>query len=137
MSPLADNLASIEDEDLVRIHDRRETVSDDDGGFADRSIVDAFPDLSLILGVEARCRLVEDEDLRILDERASDADALALAARELEAALADDSFQAFLELTEELGYARLLDHFGELRIRDSGSISVEAECDVIPHRPIE
>ena len=41
------------------------------------------------LGVERRGRLVEDQDRRVLQHRARDRDALALAGRELRAALAE------------------------------------------------
>ena len=46
-------------------------------------------ELELGLGVERRRRLVEDQHLRVVVQRAGDAEALALAARELHAALAD------------------------------------------------
>ena len=46
-------------------------------------------DRELDLAVERRGRLVEDQDRRVLEDHARDRDALALAARELDAALAD------------------------------------------------
>ena len=42
-----------------------------------------------VLRVDRRRRLVEDQDRRVLEERARDGDALALAAGELRAALAE------------------------------------------------
>ncbi len=46
-------------------------------------------DLALALGVEGRGGLVEEQDRRVLQDGARDRDALALAARERHAALAD------------------------------------------------
>ena len=46
-------------------------------------------DQPLRFGVERRGRLVEDQDRRVADDGAGDADALPLAARQRHAALAD------------------------------------------------
>ena len=51
-------------------------------------------DQALGLGVERRGRLVEDQDRRILEDRARDRDPLPLAARQTDAALADDRGEA-------------------------------------------
>ena len=69
-------------------------------------------DDALALVVERARRLVEDQDARIGDQRAGDRDALALAAREAAAALADDRVVAFRQLQDEVVRA------GELRRRD-------------------
>ena len=55
-----------------------------------RSSVDRFLDTRLGLDVERAGRLVEHQDRRVLEHGAGDRDALALAARQLAAALADD-----------------------------------------------
>src|SRR5437867_7011351 len=52
--------------------------------------------------VEARCRLIEDEDSRIGENRARDRDALALAARKPDAPFADDRVVAFFESFDKL-----------------------------------
>ena len=67
-----------------------------------RSDSQAVLDQRLALAVEARRRLVEDQDARIGEDRARDRDALALAARQLHAALADDRVVALLEALDEL-----------------------------------
>ncbi len=54
-----------------------------------RETVDRLLDARLRLDVERAGRLVEHQDRRILEDRAGDRDALALAARKLAAALAD------------------------------------------------
>ena len=55
----------------------------------------------LTLGVEIARGLVEDKDARIRQNRAGDAQALALAAGEFEAALADERVVAFGQAIDE------------------------------------
>ena len=62
----------------------------------------AVLDQRLALAVEARRRLVEDQDSRVGEDRARDGDALPLSAGQLHAALADDRVVALLELLDEL-----------------------------------
>ena len=62
----------------------------------------AVLDQRLALAVEARRRLVENQDARVGENRARDRDALPLAARQPHAALADDRVVALLELLDEL-----------------------------------
>ena len=90
-------------------------------------------DDALALVVERARRLVEDQDARIGDERAGNGDALALAARQGRAALADDRVVAFAELEDEIVRAR------QARRRDDafhrhGRIG---ERDVLAHRAVE
>ncbi len=70
--------------------DRREPVRDDDGRAARASASSSAAWTSALrLRVERRGRLVEDQDRRVLEDRARDRDALPLAAGEPHAALAD------------------------------------------------
>src|SRR5438552_2389643 len=85
-----DDATAVEDDDLVRIADGRETVGDRDRRAALREAVERLLHEPLGLGVERARRLVEDEDRRVAQDRARDRDALLLAAREAVAALADD-----------------------------------------------
>ena len=57
-------------------------------------LVDRLLDARLGLDVERAGRLVEHQDRRILEDRAGDRDALALAARKLAAALADHAYRS-------------------------------------------
>ena len=74
--------------------DGRQAVGDGDHGLAGHQPVEALLDRRLDLRIERAGRLVEDEDRRILEEDAGDRDALALAAGELRAALADMGVEA-------------------------------------------
>ena len=64
----------------MRDHDRGAPLAQ----FGDRLL-----HVALGFGVERRGRLVEQDDRRVLDQRARDRDALALAAGKLQAVLAD------------------------------------------------
>ena len=84
-------------------------------------------------GVEGRGRFVEDQDRRSLEDRARDGDALLLAPRELQAALADLGAVAFRNHGHEavdLGKARSLSHVGLAR----GPASI---ADVVAERVVE
>ena len=74
--------------------DRRQPVGDDDRGAAGEQAAQAVLDPALGVEVDVRRRLVEDQDPRVGDERARERDELALAGRELYAALADLRVQA-------------------------------------------
>jgi hypothetical protein len=84
-----DDAAGVHDQDLVGIHDRRQTVRDDQRRAAARRAVEAGLDGLFGLRVERRGRFVKDQEWRVLQQGAGDGDALFLAARELEAAFAD------------------------------------------------
>ena len=71
-------------------------------------VVDGPLDDALRLGVERGRRLVEHEDLRVADERARDGHALLLAARQLDAAVADLRLEAVGERAHEVERVREL-----------------------------
>ena len=88
------DLAVVEDDDLVGVPDGRQAVRDRDRGAARARGVDGLLDRLLGLRVERARGLVEDEDRGVLEQRARDRDALALAAGQLDAALADQGVVA-------------------------------------------
>ena len=85
-----DDAAVVEDDDAVGVADGAEAVGDDEGGAALLQLLQRLLDEVLALAVERRGGLVEDEDAGVAEDGAGDRDALALAAAELDAALADD-----------------------------------------------
>src|SRR6185503_15772452 len=97
-----DDAPALEHEDLVGRADGREAVRDHEGRAAAPQARERVLDVALALAVEARGGLVEDQDARLGQQRARDRDALALAAGELDAALADDRVVALLEAAHEL-----------------------------------
>ena len=89
MRPLLDDPALVEHDQPVERGDRRQPVGDGDHRLAFHQPVEIVLDRRLDLRIERRGRLVEDQDRRILEHHAGDRDALALAAGQLDAALAD------------------------------------------------
>ena len=83
--------AVVEDEDAVGVDHARQAMREDQRRAALHEPVERLLDHRLVLGVHRRERLVEHQDRRVAQQRAGDGDALALAAREPDAALADDA----------------------------------------------
>ena len=78
----------IQDEDRADAAQRRQPVRHQERRAAHHQPLERVEDDRLCLRVDRRCRLVEDEDRRVLQERAGHGDALAFASRQLRAALA-------------------------------------------------
>src|SRR5579862_2193372 len=94
----------LDDEDLVSPADRREPVCDHKGGAALHELVQSRLDHGLRLGIERTGRLVEDQDPRLSQECPRDRKPLALASRELHAALAHDRVIALRKSLRKLIY---------------------------------
>src|SRR3989475_427493 len=80
----------VDDDDPVGVPHGRQPVRDHEHGPTAHELGQRLLDHELALRVEVRGRLVEDQDRRILEERAGDRDPLALAAGEAHAPLADE-----------------------------------------------
>ena len=91
-----DQAAVLERDDAIRGPHGREPVRDDQNRASPGDLLHVLLDDALALIVERARRLVEDQDARIRDQRAGNGDALALAARQGRAALADDRVVAFV-----------------------------------------
>jgi hypothetical protein len=103
-----DQLAALEADDAVGIVERRQAVSDGDGGAALHQRFQRFLDLALGLGIDRRGGLVQESDLGVEQDGARNRDALALAARQARAALAHDGVVAFGQVGDKVvGIGRL------------------------------
>ena len=89
-----DDVPLLDDQDLVGAADGGEAVRDDEGRPALHEEVEAGLDQGFGLGVERAGGFVEDEDAGVGEDGAGDGETLALAAGELDAALADDGVVA-------------------------------------------
>ena len=89
MRPALGDAPLIENQNLIRIDDGRKPMRDDERGAALGHALKRILDFALGETVERRGRLVEHQDRRRLEDRAGDGDALLLAAREFQPALAD------------------------------------------------
>ena len=91
----------LEHDDLVGHRDRRQPVADDERRARVHQPAQRALDLGLGGGVDARCRVVEDQDARVLEQRARDRDALALPAGQRQPALADERVVAVGQARDE------------------------------------
>src|SRR6266567_351593 len=82
-----DDLPLFHDHDLVGPANRRKAVRDHERGTPLHQVRKALLDHLLRFGVEAGCGFIEDQDARLRENRASNRDALPLAAREFYSAL--------------------------------------------------
>src|SRR5215470_4602110 len=85
---LLNDAAMIEHHQPIHARDGREPVRDRDHGFARHQGAEALLDRGLDLAVERGGGFIEHQDRSVFQDHARDRDALALAARELDAALA-------------------------------------------------
>ena len=82
--------AAAQDDDPVEIAQRRKAMRDGDHGSAVHQPRRSFSDQFLDLIVERRCRLVEQENRRILEKSAGQRDTLSLATGQFQSPVADD-----------------------------------------------
>src|SRR5687767_2415355 len=128
-----DDAALLDGDDAVAVAHGRQAVRDDEHGAALADVAHVALDRLLGFEVEGAGRLIEDQDARVGDQSARDRDALALAARERAAALADHGIVAFRQLQNEVVRAGELGGRDHVVERHAGI----RERDVLAHRPIE
>ena len=97
-----DDLAALDHQDGVGMHDGVQAVRDHDGGAVLAEMLDRLLHLLFGFGIERGGGFVEQDDRRVLDQRARDRDALALAAGQLRAVLADRRVVAEREAHDEI-----------------------------------
>src|SRR5438128_220236 len=81
--------SGFDDQDVIRVHDGRKAMCDRDGGAPLAEFRNGLLDQLLGFGIERSRRLVEQDDGRVLDERACNRDALALSTRKIMSVLSD------------------------------------------------
>src|SRR3954454_17805052 len=112
MPALLDDLAALDYEDRIRMHDGVQAMRDHDGGAVLAEMLDRLLHLPLGLRIKRGGSLVEQDDRGVLDQRARHRDALSLAARKLRAVLADRRVVAKRKAHDEImraGRLRRLD----------------------------
>ena len=125
--------AAIEHDDLVGIDDGRQAMGDHHGGAAAAHLFQRALDLLLGAGVERAGRLVEQQDVRVLQDGAGDRHPLLLAARQLQAALADRRLVAQRQRHDEVVDARQPRRLLDLL---AGAVG-PAVADVVEDRVVE
>ncbi len=73
-----DQPTCFDDQDLIRLPDRRQPMGDHERGAAPKQRRQCLLDESLGLGIQVRGRLVKDQDRGILEQRPRDGQALLL-----------------------------------------------------------
>ncbi len=94
VAALLGDLAAVEHEDAVAVDHARQAVRQDQRRAALHQAVQRFLDHRLVLGVDGRQRFVEHQDRRVAQQCAGDGDALALAARQLDALFRRSSWRS-------------------------------------------
>jgi hypothetical protein len=108
-------------------------VGDDQRGAAFDQLAHGVVHETLGFAVERRGRLIQQDDRRVTDERASNGDALALPAGELRAVLAHHGVVAGGELRNEFVRVRGLRCRNDLALARSRS----AKADIVPDAAVE
>ena len=101
-----DDLAGLQHDHPVEIAQRRKTVGDRDHGAPAHQPAERLADRFLGFAVERGGGFVEQQDRRVLQEGARNRDALPLAARQLDAAVADHGGEAFRQGLDEIAARR-------------------------------
>jgi len=101
-----DDIAGFEHHHAIEIAQCRKAVGDRDHGAAAHQAAERLSDRFLGFAVESGGRLVEQQDRRVLQEGARDRDALPLAARQLDAAVADHGRKTFGQRFHEVALGR-------------------------------
>lgn len=131
MRTLTHDLALVEDDYLVHVSDRAETVGNDDGCPTTRGSLDGLSNETLVLGVEATGRLIKDQDVWFLDKRPSDTDSLPFTTTELDSPLADMGVKPFFQPTKKSVDAGHLSDSVKFSVADFGRSTIETVGHVV------
>ena len=130
MRAFLDDAAAIHHQDTVAGQHRRQPVRDHQRGAIAHQPFERRLHQLLAFGIERRGRFVEQQQRRIAQDRARDRNALALAARQRDAALAGLGVILLRQPVDELGRERQLG-----RVLDIGVARLRpAEADVVGDR---
>ena len=94
--------AVCDDEDLRGVPNGVQPMGDHDDGLVLRQCFDCLLQPILVLRIDVRCRLVKDDDGRVLENGTGDGDALLFAARKVCATLADHCFIPVRQSRDEI-----------------------------------
>src|SRR5262245_61331023 len=97
-----DDFTCFEDENLIGALDRRKAMGDHERRPAFAQSLETVLNHGFTFAVEARRRFIENQNLRVCQDRARDGDPLALTTGEADAALANDGVVVFFEGLDKL-----------------------------------
>ena len=133
VAPALDHPAGVQHEDAVGVDHAGQPMRHDEDRAPAHEAPERVLDHRLVLRIDRRQRLVQQQDRRVPQQRAGDGDALALPAREADAALADHRRVALRQAGDEavrVGRPRRRLDLGVARVR-------LAEADVLRRRAVE
>src|SRR5215207_5824791 len=102
MASVFDDPAVLQNQDEVRASHSVEVVGNDQGRLPGHEAIQGFLDLRLALDVEARHRLIQDQDGGTADDGPRDSDPLSLASGEGVAPLSYDGLVPIFEVHDEV-----------------------------------
>merc|ERR1711881_789762 len=79
-----DDLSVVNDKDKISLHDRRQTMSNDESRAASAKLLERGLDLSLDGRIDGRSGFVQQNNLRVLENDSCDGNSLQLTTRELD-----------------------------------------------------
>ena len=95
MGPALDDAASLQHENLIGPKNRGEPMRDHKTRPVRHQMFERFLDQALRRGIHACCRLIENQNRRILQKRARDREPLLLTHAQFHPALTDHAAQSF------------------------------------------
>src|SRR5262245_48136773 len=107
MRPLFGDSSVAKHHDALGIANGREAMGDDEGGAIVSKLLQRVLHCLLALVIQRACRLIKNDDRRILEEDARDAQPLLLSTRELDSALTNIRIIAPRQRHDELVRMRL------------------------------
>ena len=111
----------LEHDDPIHTVNGRKSMGDDEGGAAVHQFFDRFHDRGFGRGIERGGRLVEQQDGRVFQKSARDADALSLADAEMSAAFADRAVVTVRQAANEFIRLRPPRRFADLGVGRFGT----------------
>src|SRR4030095_2895461 len=97
-----DDLSIFQDQDLIRAANGREAVCNDKGRTPFTQRAQTLLNQGFAFAVQARGRLIQDQNLRVGQQRAGNSHALSLTAGKLNPSFADDRLVSIFEAFDEL-----------------------------------
>src|SRR5947209_19684504 len=116
-----DDTPPVQHENLIHAFHGYQAMSDIQSSTSPREFIQRVQQRALGQLVKIGSGFVEDEDRRVLQESWGHCQALALAAGELQALLADPGLESLRQLAHELGERRLLHRCLNFRLARAGS----------------
>ena len=138
---LFDDASSIQHEDAVRAFDGGESMCDDEGGTTAHYFVQRRLYYALRLRIQCRGRLIQNQNRRVLQYRASNREALALSSGQQHAVIAYRRVKTLGQRVDEfqcMGASRRISYchrcgFGQFTVSNIATDRIVEQRDVLRH----